>query len=327
MEQPDEAGAPAEQSFEAFFRQENAAERAPAAPAPDAKADAGVSPEAPPEKEPIAAKESESGDRNLDGTFKPKDKKPRNDPQARIDQQTAKQREAERERDQARAEAAHWRTQAQQRPQAPPPAPIVPAVAETPQAAWKRYMAHPDAPKRESFDDPTDYAIAANYFISEQRDAERNAREQQMLGEQLDAQRANAFRERGIAKDPKFFENLAARIMAEGDPPINRPTQDYIKASPLGPDLLVYLLDNPADAQRLSTLPPLDSREAIAEIAGLLKARQTAASQAPRPTPVLSRAPAPIQPLGGSLTPADTASDDVPFEEFYRRENAKTPRR
>lgn len=322
-----EAGTPAEQSFEQFFAEENKAERAPAS-VPEAKpVEPAAKSEIPPEKEPIAAKEGESSDRNLDGTFKPKDKKPRNDPQARIDQQTAKQREAERERDQARAEAAHWRAQAQRQPQAPPQAPITPAVAETPQAAWKRYMTHPDAPKRESFDDPTDYAIAVNYFISEQRDTERNAREQQMLGQQLDAQRANAFRERGIAKDPKFFENLQSRIMAEGDPPINRPTQDYIKASPLGPDLLVYLLDNPADAQRLSTLPPLESREAIAEIAGLLKARQTAASQAPRPTPVLSRAPAPIQPLGGSLTPADTPSDDVPFEEFYRRENAKTQRR
>lgn len=326
MEQPDDAGTPAEQTFEAFFAAENKAEREPAATVAEPIPEPVAPPKESPEKEPIAAKEGELSDRNLDGTFKPKDKKPRNDPQARIDQQTAKQREAERRADDAERRLRELEATIR-RPQVPPQAPIAPVVAESPQDEWKRYMARPDAPQRASFEDPTDYAIAANYFITKTRDAERSAHEQQVLNQHLDAQRANAFHERGIAKDPKFFENLQARIMAEGDPPINRPTQDYIKASPLGPDLLVYLLDNPTEAQRLSTLPPLESREAIAEIAGSLKARQTAASQAPRPAPVLSRAPAPIQPLGGSLTPADTASDDVSFEEFYRRENQKAPRR
>lgn len=334
MESQEATGGPADdQSFEAFVASENAAEgRAPvktAEPAPKAPQ---TVPEVPaaaeetPTAEPLAAK-SDKGERNEDGTFKPKGK-PRNDPQARIDQQTAKQREAERQRDEARAEAAHWRAQVERRVSQQPA--VLPSAqpAETPQAAWKRYMAHPDAPKREQFEDPAEFSIAANYFINELRDQERAAHEQRALGQQLDAHRATQFHERGIAKDPKFFENLQARIMAEGDPPINLPTQDYIKASPLGPDLLVYLLDNPDDAQRLSTLPPLESREAIAEIAGILKARSTAASQAPRQAPVLSRAPAPIQPLGGSLTPSgDASDDDVPFEEFYRRENAKQQRR
>lgn len=319
MAEQESADTPSEPSFEAFFAAENKAERAPvAAEEPPAAKDTQA------EDAPAARADEDKGERNTDGTFKAK--KPRNDPQARIDQQTAKQREAERRADAAEQRVRELETAIRQ-PQARPQAPIAPVAAETPQAAWKRYMAHPDAPKRETFEDPTEFAIAANYFISEQRDAERSRHEQQILGQQIDAQRANAFHERGIAKDPKFFENLQARIMAEGDPPINRPTQDYIKASPLGPDLLVYLLDNPKDAQRLSTLPPLESREAIAEIAGSLKARQTAASQAPRQTPVMSRAPAPIQPLGGSLTPAGTSDAEVSFEEHFRRENAAERRR
>jgi len=326
MAEEQEAGTPSEPSFEEFFVSENKAEHAPAPPAEKAPLETPAPPEDTPEKEPIAAKDGEKGDRNLDGTFKPKDGNRRKDPQAKIDYQTAKQREAERERDQARAEAAQYRAAleaARRQPQAPLQAPNAPAVAETPGAAWKRYMAHPDAPKRESFEDPTEFAIAANYFIGEQRDAERQQREQHVLNQHLEHQRGQAFYERGVAKDPKFFENLQARIMAEGDPPINLPVRDYIQASPLGPDLLVYLLDNPNEAQRLSTLPPLPAREAIAEIAGSLKARQTAASQAPRQTPVLSRAPAPIQPLGGSLTPAETGDENVSDEEWIRRENAK----
>jgi hypothetical protein len=326
MAEESEAGTPREPSFEQFFETENRAEHAPAQPAEKAPLETPAPPEDTPEKEPIAAKDGDKGDRNLDGTFKPKDGNRRKDPQAKIDYQTRLQREAER-----RAEVAERRIQeleaAIRQPQARPQAPIAPVAAETPQEAWKRYMAQPGAPQRASFEDPTEYAIAANYFISEQRDAERQQREQHVLNQHLDAQRASAFHERGIAKDPKFFENLQARTMAEGDPPINLPTQDYIKASPLGPDLLVYLLDNPAEAQRLSTLPPLQSREAIAEIAGSFKARQTAASQAPRQTPVLSRAPAPIQPLGGSLTPADSDDADIPFEEFVRRENKAQQRR
>lgn len=148
-----------------------------------------------------------------------------------------------------------------------------------------------------------------------------------MLQHQIELQRQADFAKRATDKDPKFFETLRARIAAEGDPPLNRPTQDYIKASPIAPDLLVYLLDNKQDAQRLSALPPRESIEAIAEIAGLLKARQAAAStsQAPRPTLVTSNAPAPIKPVvGASTVNDDGASDDeLPIEEFIRRGNKK----
>lgn len=281
-----------------------------APPKPDAKAD------------DLPAK---SSDRNADGTFKAA--KPRNDPQARIDQITAKHREAERERDALRAELAAER--AARAPKTGNIQPVGPVAAKPSAAAeWKKYRQMPDAPKLADFDDMEDYTAAVGVFVADQRADERDARRyqetQQQQADHENRQSANAWSGR-LAKARAADPDFDAKV---GDFPASLPMKHYIAVTSgdMGPDLLLYLGSHHDDAQRIATLDPADAIREMARIEVRLEAAPRGPARTASPP---SQAKPPIKPLG--TTPL-TASDEEPGEdasddEWYRWNLAKAKRR
>lgn len=285
------------------------------------------------EQEPAVAAE-----RNTDGTFKAKEKKPRNDPQARIDEITAKHREAER-----RADAAERELQALRRPTTvePPKTAIAPPVTAI--ADWERYKAMPEAPKLDAFQSYEDWQTALAVFVAdarydERRDSERQA-EARTRREAADADRAKGFTERWTAAqaaDPEFIKQVDPRLLET----------PRLSALPLGtkatfgnflveqlfdadhPKELALHLSNPETVQRLATLPP---ETVIRELAKFDASVGTpaASSTGPAVPPPASKAKPVFKPVTGSAQIGDglTADDSTPIEEFVRVENLKDRRR
>lgn len=268
-------------------------------------------------------------DRNPDGTFKAK--KARNDPQARIDEITAKHREAERERDAARAELAALRRPVEQ--------PIAkPAVAE----------AEPDATDTTTYPggeyDPKYLRDIGRFEARKEfnrlqgaRDAD-TARERQVSSVEA---KLGDYSKRVLAgfKTPKerdaFLETLSPELHAL------RPSyveailnKDFNPSAPIPaanviadqivefehPDrALAYLNDHPDDFQRLLTLHPI----AIVREMGKLEERLSAAPSRPATEPPKSNARPPIQrvesaPLVADRPPAEDADVEAHFA-YYNR--------
>lgn len=263
-----------------------------------------------------------------------KAKKPRNDPQARIDQAVARQREAER-----RAEVAERRAAELSRPAETKPAE---AAKPTAQAEWQRFKAMPDAPKLEAFDDFSDWNIAMGVFVADKRVEEREVkgREQSQLQAQEQAyfSVAEKFLERfdlaAAMEDKEFSEKVHPRLLEakalsamtprDGKPTFVNFAVEQVMRSEHPKDVLLYLSD-PKTAQRLATLHPDDVIRDLAKYEASLGAAQPG----PAPKPAKSQATPPIQPVRGSSHVADDddeMSDDISVDDFIRKENAKARR-
>src|SRR5437588_648369 len=266
---------------------------------------------------------------------KPAGKKPRHDPQARIDQAIARQREAERRADDAERKAREIEART---PPRQDPAPAAPEKFPD----YAAYLAqHPDA-SLEAWLDARD----------EWRDTKRETATRQQAEaarlEQTFTQRATSFSDQ-FAKareaDPAIesrinrdlltvrpFSTLTAQDQAAIRAIPNPAERDRVAFLCFLADqwidsdhavALVEHLSDPREFQRLATLPPTQVVRELAKVeARLGAAAPQERGAAPRPT--ASQARPPITPLG--TTPhaaADDGSEDEPVEAHIRRENAK----
>lgn len=250
----------------------------------------------------------------------------RDDPNRAVQTAVAKQRDAERiaAEQKARAdrlEADLARAQASAAVAAPVPAPRAAAATPAPAptaAEWRRYVALPDAPKFDQFDNNDDYVAAMSLFIADTRFDERMDRIEQS---NFERQRATTWHERltaARAADPSFDTRV--------DPttPATQQMRDYITDSSVGPDLLLHLSAHRDDAQRISTLPPPLVEREMGKLEGQILARATAASPGPASTPVISSAKRVTKPVTSSPVGSDDVDEaDLPVEEFIRRANAR----
>lgn len=95
-----------------------------------------------------------------------------------------------------------------------------------------------------------------------------------------------------LAKNPAVAEALV-------DLPISLPMRDAIMDSALAPKLLSYLAAHPDECQRLSILPPKQALVAMGKLESRLDVAPTGPTPAAAP---VTRAPAPIKPVGSSAT-------------------------
>lgn len=259
---------------------------------------------------------------------KPKGR-PRNDPQARIDEITAKHREAERRAETAERELAALRAPKQSEA----PKPVV-AASEDPEPNPADYPAGEYDPNyfkacgahaaRQEFKKQSDIAAKAHA-----RDREITAVETRMasFGKRLSA---------GVKDVPAFLETIApeitglqtsdAQALLEPTKPITAANAiaDCISNSQNPAALMQYLHDHTDIFQRLLTL---HSIEAIWEM-GKLEARQEAAHSGPAKTPIVSQAKPPMKPVGGAPVvnddaPGDDASDEEHVAYMNRKELAR----
>jgi len=292
------------------------------------------------------------GDRDPQtGQFK-KPAKPRNDPQARIDQAIAKQREAER-----RAEAAERRAaeiEAQRKSEPPPPAPTPkPQPPPPPRAASDPNDPEPNPDDLTTYPDgqfDRKYMRDVAQWVARQELRQERAAQQQSAADEAKwkalEQHAAEFSKRldeAEAADPGFMAR-AYQPVADAKPISAYGPEDYARLQALPPrqrneaafhaflaervfrsehprELLLHFTE-PGVIQRLATLHP---NEVIQELAIFGARLGAATSAAPAPKAEVSHAKPPIQPLGSSPHAADPneLSDDLPIEEWIRRGNAK----
>lgn len=250
------------------------------------------------------AEESAEGD---DAKAEPaKVAKPRNDPEARIQQAIAKQREAER-----KAADAERRAQDAERRVAPP--------REEPKAA-----AQPERFQRfEEWLGKNPEASHDDYLDA--RDEWRDQRQQQ-AARQAESQRARTVIESkvrtsfdaAIKADPDFLSACADDVLSLPHfgnlAPGEKPTVWHVIGEEVAradnPALLIrYLSDHPDDFQRLATLPPRDITRALA----IYETRVDAAPTRSAPTPAVSHAKPPVQRVTGA--PVISGADDPPGDD------------
>ncbi len=243
----------------------------------------------------------------------PKPAKPRNNPEARIQQAIARQREAER-----RAAEFEERLRALESGRSEP------EPASSPE--WQRYTQMPGAPREEEFERYADFTAAMGVWVADQRIAERVAA---IAAEQAGAQRRTAqtavqakFAEtvtQATQADPSFLDRVDESVLALPTFAALRPGErpqavHYVGEELLRADHPVALLEHftahPEDLQRLATLPApgLVTREMAK-----LDARLGAAARGPAPEiSQPSAAKPPIRPVGrGTTVPPVRDAKDI----------------
>lgn len=216
------------------------------------------------------------------------------------------------------------------------PAPA-PAPVEKPEAAYKRYLAMPDAPKLGDFDSLEEHSAALALFIADTRAEERQAAaavkaDTDSLTE-AQRTRADSFATRikeAVTNDAAFWEGIRPEVQdirpfnalkpGEAAGPSNVVAEELL-SSPVAPALM-RKLSEPGQIERLLGVPP--------EIAALPRGQQPAAHTrwivreigklealiaTPAPAPVvapkqITDAPAPEFRLGSKpAVPGDPAAD------------------
>lgn len=228
--------------------------------------------------------------------------------QQEIDDLTATKHTTKRELEEARTELVRLKADL--------------AAAAAPKVETPKPTADPE-PTPDGFDTYEKYVKAQARWEARQEAASIRAEWKKETdaaqAQQLETQRRQSWADRLFAfktKTPDFDARF------KGDTPMSTPMRDILMDSPVGPDLLLYLSEHQDDAQRLSTLHPI---QVIREM-GKLEARLETAVSGPVPTtPPVSQAKPPIKPLGSSPpnADADAYSDDETVEAHFARENAR----
>lgn len=267
-------------------------------------------PEAPadpdePAKEPPKA----AGDRNADGTFKPKAAAPtkaekaKKDPQERIDRITWEREEVKRE-----AAALRERIAALER-QTPPPATAkpTPPTVTVDQVIARPNIAEPPISEQEFFqrfpEAPYSYhgAYLARYYGAIDQAQHQMGQVQHARAQAMSRVEATAHE-----KHPDF-QDVAAAALHQGVRFVPH-VADFILQHPLGHDVAYELLKQPDELRKISFLPPL---AAAVELGRLVSRLEAAPVTGPAPKAPISKASPPPKPVGAS----PTATDDPPGDD------------
>lgn len=256
--------------------------------------------------------------------------KPRNDPNARVNQAIARQREAERRADAAERRAAEFEAR-QQAERAPEP----PKVSDR-----ERYLAMPNAPKEADYANYADFSADLALFITDQRWSEREQAARQTAEARRIEQATHAVNQTFATQidaatkaDPDFLSSLSDDVLQmptfSSLRPGEQPTGwhvlgEEIRRSAVAPEIMRRLSDHPDELQRLATLQPRDITRALA----IFESRLGAAPSGPAPARVISAARPPIRPERSTASRVDDdGSDDESVDAYIRRENLKESQR
>lgn len=271
----------------------------------------------------------------------PQTKPDRRSPQARIDKAVAAQRAAERERDEFRARLEALERQAQPRAETPKQEPRYTRPKPSENEIGSKYADYPAY-----VEDLTDWKL-------EQRDAAQAIKDREANEYRVHDAQSSAFAskiDKAEQANPGFWSrisqnvanlfpssSLSARQRAQiseaarqGDTRARATIAqcrlaDEIFGSEYATDLMTHLSDNDKEFQRLLTLPPAHLPKEM----GRLEARfigTPAAPSGPAATPSISKAPAPIKPVGttaNAATGKDPLTDDLDIDEHIRVMNAR----
>lgn len=257
--------------------------------------------------------------------------KPRNDPRARVEAATAKEAEAKRERDEAKAEATRLNAriaelEAKGRPVAPPIAKQTTDAEPNPEDTTK----YPDGQFDLKFlKDQARWSVKQE--IAQQQTAARQqfeAHQREQTIREVD-EKFGARYQAVLAKDPDFPSKVDPRLLqtqrvgAMADPSeatFGNFLIEQVFHSERPDDLLLHLSDR-AVVQRLATLPPGQVIRELARFESSLGAASPAGPVAK--APAISQAKPPIKPVGSSpLVSNDEPGEDASDDEWMRHHQA-----
>ena len=273
-----------------------------AAPAP-AQEESSASGEKPEEK---AAPAPEAG------------KKPQEPPQPK---QRQRKPDAEHRITELSRENAELRRQLAESKQAPKP------DAKPPESSAGKPAVHtqPQGPQPPAEPDPNKFATWPEYQAAHKKyiaDLATFTATQAVEAREKQAEIARqnkALEERWLNRISKAAEKRGISVaefnaLAFGNmPPINMPTNVYCLRSEIGPEIVAYLTENPAEAKRIHGLDPVDTVRELALIEHSLK------DPKPAPEPKLTRTPPPPAKIGArNSAPADEKESAVAEHDFAR---------
>lgn len=212
-----------------------------------------------------------------------------------------------KKRQKAEQEAAYWRGVAEARAKAEvPQQPVVPVMqpSNTP----------PTIDQFESYDE---YEKARDEYVIIQ--AQERIRSEYVQHQRISAEEnaKKAYRERleaAAEADPTIMD------IAEDDTlPVSKPMAQVIMHSEYAPQVLKWLNNNRKEAAKIAQMHPILAAKELGIIEAQIK-------YAPKPEPVkrVSSAPAPVQTVNPSASPAAIDEDDLPMKEYYRRRTKAT---
>lgn len=168
-------------------------------------------------------------------------------------------------------------------------------------------------PQRTQFTDPFEYAKALAQYSAEKALHERDLKDEQdrVAAEQAKVQKTFIDRQTALKAERPDYES----VIAASTVMVSEEIRVAILDSNVGPQLLLYLAENPTVAQELNAMKMGPALRKFGKIeASLEKAKAAPAKGAEAVEPVaaateISRAPAPISPLRGASAPVGSSVD------------------
>lgn len=169
-------------------------------------------------------------------------------------------------------------------------------------------------PKREAFESYEDYLRALGRFearLEAKRAAEENGKRAQLMqAEAYQRQLAERFQKQ-IPEARKKYADFD-EVVESAEIAMTPVMQRAIMESDMVHDVNYFLAKNPAEAERISVLPPLAQVREIGRIEAKL-------ASAPAPVVKPSSAPEPITPVKGASTPSGDLDDKIPIAEWRQK--------
>jgi hypothetical protein len=232
-------------------------------------------------------------------------KKPARGFQKRIDELTARQRDAERDRD-------HWRDLAMRSGQAAPQ----PQQPQAPQPLPADLVAHigapPDPNKFPWGETDPNYAAALAEHRLLTRMAQAEAQNRAAQAQQADKQFLSTVAEKVSAaaeRLPDLSVEALARFGQNVPNHVANAVADLIATSDTGPDVAAWLMGNPNEVRRISALSPAGVLREL----GKAEARMEAQLAAPAP---VTNAPPPVRTVGGGGATAQRDPNAMSMSEY-----------
>ncbi len=171
-------------------------------------------------------------------------------------------------------------------------------------------------PRQEDFATVQEYLDAAVAYGIDAKLKEREAQSAEAAKARAEAEIQAAHVKRFKAFEEKNPE--VAALIGKSDLDLKIPLMQYIRESDAGPELAGHLAQNPDVAERLNRLSPIKALAELGklEVALAKPAEKSEAPKAEQPKPAMTKAPAPIKPLGGNSEPVHKDPANMTFPEL-----------
>ena len=178
------------------------------------------------------------------------------------------------------------------------------------------------APSQDEFGSYEEYLEAKAEYIADKKVEQKLAeREQKQTQSKVEAERnevVKTWEQKSNAASEKYVDYYEA-LEASDHIHVPKPLTDAIMESDIGTDLAYHLAKNPGELERIVSLKPHAALMALGKLEDKLS--QTPAAKKP-----VSKAPAPIKPLGGNATASTAHSPNDDMETFIRKRNLEKGR-